>query len=76
MVDKIFEVEKADLFRSYHTYVPNALMVDEDDLDSSSAPRGFLCPITLQVMRDPVIAADGHTYDRSSIEVGFFDHFI
>ena len=27
-----------------------------------------LCPISHALMRDPVIASDGHTYDRSSIE--------
>ena len=26
------------------------------------------CPITLEVMRDPVIAGDGHSYERSAIE--------
>lgn len=31
-------------------------------------PRGLMCPITLTVMVDPVIAADGHSYERSAIE--------
>mmetsp|Transcript_5799 Transcript_5799/g.8761 ORF Transcript_5799/g.8761 Transcript_5799/m.8761 type:complete len:725 (-) Transcript_5799:170-2344(-) len=31
-------------------------------------PRGFICPISLEVMTDPVIAADGHSYERSMIE--------
>jgi len=26
------------------------------------------CPISLEVMRDPVMAADGHSYERASIE--------
>lgn len=26
------------------------------------------CPITFEVMRDPVIAVDGHTYERAAIE--------
>ena len=38
---------------------------DEMDVD------GFLCPITREVMRNPVIAADGHTYERASIERWF-----
>ena len=29
----------------------------------------FLCPITHEVMADPVIAPDGITYDRAAIEV-------
>jgi ankyrin repeat protein len=31
----------------------------------------FLCPITQEVMIDPVVVADGHTYDRSAIEKWF-----
>ena len=36
-----------------------------DDLD---LPDEFKCPITCEVMQDPVIALDGHTYERSAIE--------
>ena len=28
----------------------------------------FLCPLTHQLMADPVVAADGHTYEREAIE--------
>ena len=31
-------------------------------------PNAFLCPITLDLMTDPVSAEDGHTYERSAIE--------
>ena len=34
---------------------------------SASLPNDWLCPITLSVMRDPVIASDGHSYERSAI---------
>ncbi|CAN0290841.1 unnamed protein product, partial [Discosporangium mesarthrocarpum] len=34
----------------------------------------FLCPITRELMRDPVIAADGHTYDREAIEMWLRNH--
>jgi hypothetical protein len=30
-------------------------------------PTEFRCPITMQIMTDPVQAADGHTYERSAI---------
>ena len=33
----------------------------------ASFPNDWLCPITLQIMRDPVIGADGYTYERSAI---------
>ena len=31
--------------------------------------RNCLCPITCQVMDDPIVAADGHTYERKAIKV-------
>ena len=31
-------------------------------------PKEFLCPITLAIMRDPVIMSDGQTYERKAIE--------
>ena len=31
-------------------------------------PDDFICPITTEVMSDPVMAADGHAYERSAIE--------
>ncbi len=36
-------------------------------LDDDRRPSEHLCPITLNVMRDPVVAADGHSYERTSI---------
>ena len=34
---------------------------------AASTPASFCCPITHELMRDPVIAADGHTYERVAI---------
>ncbi|XVF63534.1 hypothetical protein PTKIN_Ptkin09bG0094400 [Pterospermum kingtungense] len=34
-------------------------------------PNEFLCPITLQIMRDPVIVANGQTFERESIQKWF-----
>ena len=31
-------------------------------------PDDFVCPITQELMIDPVIATDGHTYERHAIE--------
>ena len=31
-------------------------------------PDAFRCPILFELMRDPVICVDGHTYERSAIE--------
>jgi len=37
-------------------------------LDELKTPDEFVCPITYEVMQDPVCASDGHTYERSAIE--------
>eukprot|EP00005_Dracoamoeba_jomungandri_P002437 CAMPEP_0174253550 /NCGR_PEP_ID=MMETSP0439-20130205/2918_1 /TAXON_ID=0 /ORGANISM="Stereomyxa ramosa, Strain Chinc5" /LENGTH=248 /DNA_ID=CAMNT_0015334633 /DNA_START=75 /DNA_END=821 /DNA_ORIENTATION=- len=34
----------------------------------------LVCPISLELMTDPVLAEDGHTYDRASIEQWFTTH--
>jgi hypothetical protein len=38
---------------------------------SDSFPQSFLCPLTMEVMRDPVVTADGQTYERTEIERWF-----
>ncbi|KAK4441334.1 E3 ubiquitin-protein ligase PUB24 [Sesamum alatum] len=37
-------------------------------MDDIEIPRYFLCPISLQIMKDPVTTVTGITYDRESIE--------
>ena len=32
-------------------------------IDEETAPPEFLCPVTLQIMTDPVMASDGITYE-------------
>ncbi|CAL5021588.1 unnamed protein product [Urochloa decumbens] len=39
---------------------------------AAEVPHYFLCPISLEVMRDPVTLATGITYDRGSIERWLF----
>lgn len=36
-----------------------------------SVPADFRCPISLDLMRDPVVVSTGQTYDRSSITLWF-----
>ncbi|KAK7242544.1 hypothetical protein SO694_00017484 [Aureococcus anophagefferens] len=38
---------------------------------SESYPDEFACPISYELMQDPVIASDGHTYERSAIAAWF-----
>ena len=35
------------------------------------APNVFLCPISQEVMAEPVVAADGHSYEKTEIEKWF-----
>eukprot|EP00752_Nemacystus_decipiens_P013348 g11818.t1 len=42
----------------------------EEDI-SNRAPDQFRCPITQDLMDDPVVAEDGHSYERSAIEEWF-----
>lgn len=37
-------------------------------MDEVEIPQYFICPISLQIMKDPVTAITGITYDRDSIE--------
>ncbi|XP_014240372.1 WD repeat, SAM and U-box domain-containing protein 1-like [Cimex lectularius] len=39
--------------------------------NKSGPPHEFLCPITHQIMQDPVVASDGFTYERSAIQSWF-----
>ncbi|KDO27221.1 hypothetical protein SPRG_07470 [Saprolegnia parasitica CBS 223.65] len=36
--------------------------------------QSFLCPISCEIMRDPVIARDGHSYERAQITRWFQSH--
>lgn len=34
-------------------------------------PPAYICPISMEIMSDPVMAHDGYTYDRCNIEKWF-----
>lgn len=40
-------------------------------LPQDTVPHHFFCPISQDIMQDPVKTVDGHTYDRTSIERWF-----
>ena len=45
-----------------------------DLVDSLSVPDQFVCPISHDIMLDPVSAADGHTYGRRGIAAWLSTH--
>lgn len=49
------------------TYDDSDFLDDDEVLGVGEHPDAFTCPITLELMDDPVYTADGHTYDRTSI---------
>ena len=36
-------------------------------MNDDSLPPAFMCPITNEMFVDPVVANDGHTYERTAI---------
>merc|ERR1712228_269662 len=47
---------------------------DEDEENEEEIPPEFLCPITHQIMTDPVLISDGHSYERVAIENWLIKH--
>lgn len=50
---------------------PAATLSHESEIE---VPDALRCAITSEVMVDPVMALDGHTYERSAIEEWFQEH--
>ena len=48
----------------------NLIILEENKLkeENKQLTENFICPITMEVMKDPVICSDAHTYERSAIE--------
>ncbi|CAB1098853.1 unnamed protein product [Ectocarpus sp. CCAP 1310/34] len=44
--------------------------LDEDE----GVPQDFICPLTLEVMIDPVVCEDGHSYERGALEAWLRNH--
>eukprot|EP00301_Raphidiophrys_heterophryoidea_P005983 c12453_g3_i2.p1 GENE.c12453_g3_i2~~c12453_g3_i2.p1 ORF type:complete len:248 (+),score=39.51 c12453_g3_i2:108-851(+) len=57
-------------FRATPEYTEK-MLVAADDIDVSN---DFICPITQELMLDPVIAVDGHTYERKAMESWLTNH--
>jgi hypothetical protein len=45
--------------------------IDDNTVVECQVPKGFLCPLSGKPMRDPVITADGHSYERVWIQARF-----
>lgn len=47
---------------------------NNSDALRENAPHHYLCPISSELMLDPVICSDGYTYDRQSIDLWLTTH--
>ena len=39
--------------------------------NNNQVPNEYICPITQDIMQDPVVISDGHTFERTAIEESF-----
>ena len=50
----------------------NVVVVDDDEIDDYARTLGasstFFCPVSLELLKDPVVVRTGQTYERSSVE--------
>lgn len=67
--DELMAVYRQSL--STATRVASMLKVDDARREAAQQFNDFVCPITHEWMEDPVVASDGHTYDRSQITAWF-----
>jgi hypothetical protein len=51
-----------------HGHTASAEEEEEEDMPMMVMPEELSCPISMQLMTDPVMADDGHTYQRDVIE--------
>jgi hypothetical protein len=40
----------------------------------AAPPKSIMCPITLEIMKDPVIVVSGESYERTAIETWFYSN--
>ncbi|XP_020234100.1 U-box domain-containing protein 16 [Cajanus cajan] len=48
---------------------PRAAVMRRNQSSELAVPADYRCPISLELMRDPVVVATGQTYDRASIKL-------
>ncbi|XP_073143730.1 U-box domain-containing protein 17-like [Henckelia pumila] len=61
-----FEDEEGEL-RCWNKQTKKCLISKEISETFTSIPKDFCCPISLEMMTDPVVVSTGQTYDRESI---------
>jgi sacsin len=65
------EKRKTDLeniLREAQRRVDDAILRREVEEEMEEKPSSFTCPITMSLMKSPVIASDGHSYEKDAIQ--------
>jgi hypothetical protein len=67
-ISGIIKINKQN--KNYNNNIYNLIILEINKLKEKNKKYydNFICPITLAVMKDPVICSDAHTYERSAIE--------
>ncbi|KAJ4981692.1 hypothetical protein NE237_032529 [Protea cynaroides] len=63
----LFGFEEEEIGYGNHKKQKKGLISLDNGESSVAIPKDFVCPISLDLMRDPVIISTGQTYDRASI---------
>ncbi|KAK9159790.1 hypothetical protein Syun_006131 [Stephania yunnanensis] len=63
--DETFDLTVQTLLDLKKSVIKRSLSVQ---MEPNECPDDFLCPISRQIMKDPVVVSTGQTYDRSSIQ--------
>ena len=64
-------LEFDDLFELFTSTVQEVADEDDAEPEPTPPPDELMCPITSELMRDPVMTIDGNTYEREAIEAWF-----
>jgi hypothetical protein len=68
-------VNRERLVPSTYSYtIPQSRPISIPDTISEIIPNEFLCPITTEIMKDPVILTDGHVYEKQAIKQWLSNH--
>jgi hypothetical protein len=75
-IEQMMNIEKKEAITSFLKYARKqtsnqanvAVAAMAANLGITDHPRGMVCPITMTLMIEPVIAADGHSYEKKAIK--------
>lgn len=64
---------ESDLLLKRKAYIKKGQQMEET-LEDDEIPSHFICPITFEVMKEPVFCSDGFTYEKHAIIDWLKDH--